>query len=250
MFLNELPIRPDPDAKAGVFAFPNGVKKDGQVRVLASNIFGQSSLSVPVTLAPGKGVPIPALEATAEPLAVTPGGAVTISWSASRAERVEFSHRGSVGLTGTFTDHPTQSQTYVVTAFNSEGKSVMQTFKVEVRRGDVIPAALKLSVSSKDFKKDKRNREINQGRTVFFDWDAPNAANVRLEGGGSAQALVGNAGHARRAQLRGKGHYTFRLVATSETGQEVSSQPIEIDVTCTAIQTATKRCKDTPEVRW
>jgi hypothetical protein len=114
----------------------------------------------------------------------------------------------------------------------------------------VPPGQIHLTVTSRDRKKDKQNFEINQGRYVFFDWDAPNAVKVRIEGGGTPIELAGTSGRARRAQLRGRGHYTFRLVATSETGTEVMSQPVEVDVVCTAIQFGTKRCKGTPEVRW
>jgi serine/threonine protein kinase len=249
VFLNEVPVRPDPAPEAGMLMIPNGVRKDGSVRVVASNLFGQATGSIPIGIVPAT-VLLPLLEATADPLEVGPGDEVKISWSASRAERVEFSHRGNVPLTGTFTDRPMQPQTYVITAYNSAGQTTKQTFQVLVRKPTPPPGSVKLTAFSKDRKRDKRNFEINQGRYVFFDWEAKNAVGVRLEGGGSPLTLAGTSGSARRAQLRGKGHYTFRLIATSESGEEVSSQPVEIDVTCTAIQIATKRCKDTPEVRW
>ena len=250
VLVNELPVRPDPDAKDGTYVFTGGFKKDTRVKVIGSNMFGEVAKEVTVTLAPPDPVLPPVLEASIDAQEVAPGQDVTISWSARQADRVEFSHRGSVGLSGTFTDHPTQPQTYVISAFNSAGTEVKKTFQVQVRRGNVPPGQVRLSASSKDRKKDKANFEITQGRYVFFDWDAPNAVKVRMEGGGTPVELAGTTGRARRAQLRGKGHYTFRLIATSETGDEVISQPIEIDVVCTGIQIATKRCKGAPEVRW
>jgi serine/threonine protein kinase len=249
VFLNEVPVQPDPDAEAGMLVIPNGVRKDGTVRVVVSNFFGQATASVPISTNPIE-VQLPLLEATVEPREVAPGGEVKVSWSASRAERVEFSHRGNVPLTGEYTDHPTQAQTYVITAYNSAGQTTKQTFQVQVRKPTPLSSSVRLTAHSRDFKKGRRNLEINQGRYVFFDWEAKNAVSVRLEGGGQPLTLAGTSGNSRRAQLRGKGHYTFQLIATSETGEEVRSQPVEIDVTCTAFQTATKRCNGTPEVRW
>jgi hypothetical protein len=250
VLVNELPVRPDPDAKDGNYVFTGGFKKDTRIKVIGSNLFGEVAKEVTVTLAPADPALPPVLEASINAQEVAPGQDVTITWNATRAERVEFSHRGSVGLAGTFTDHPTQPQTYVVSAFNSVGTEVKKTFQVQVRRGAVAAGKVALTATSPDRKKEKQNFEINQGRYVFFDWDAPNAVKVRIEGGGTAVELAGTTGRARRAQLRGRGHYTFRVIATSETGDEVMSQPVEIDVVCTAIQIGTKRCKGAPEVRW
>jgi hypothetical protein len=250
VLVNELPVRPDPNAVDRTYVFVGGFKKDTRVKVVASNLFGEVFKEVPIALAPAEPVAPPLLEASIDALVVEPYGAVTISWAASRAERVEFSHRGSVALTGSFTDHPTQPQTYVISAFSSAGQEIKKTFQVQVQAGKPSAGTVHLVGTSRDRKKDKQNFEVNQGRYVFFDWEAPKAAKVRLEGGGSQITLDGVSGRARRAQLRGKGHYTFRVIATSEDGQEVTSQPVEIDVTCTAIQIGTKRCKGTPEVRW
>lgn len=248
VFVNEVPMAdPDPDARS--LTIPNGVPKDGQARVVVSNLFGEHEKSTPISLIdvePDE----PELDATIEPQngIVAPGGEVRISWNATKAERVQFSHGGNLPRTHVFTDRPTESQTYVITAFN-KGKTAVRTFKVEVRR-IVNQSELVLKVESRDFKPGRPNLEINQGRSVFFAWSAPNASNVRLEGGGGALQLSGTSGIGRRAQLRGRGHYSFRLVATSETGDEVFSNAVEIDVTCTALQIATKRCNGTPEVRW
>jgi hypothetical protein len=250
VLVNEVPIRPDPQADAGMLTFANGLKTDSNVKVVGSNLFGQAIREVPVRLSPPDQPLAPLIEASIDTQEVSPGGAVTLTWNATRAERVEFSHRGSVGLSGTFTDHPTEPQTYVLSAFNSAGVEVKKTFPVQVRQPPVAPGMVRLTASSRDRKRDKPNFEVNQGRSVFFDWDAPNAVEVRLEGGGTTLTLQGTSGRARRAQLRGKGHYSFRLIAKSQTGQEVVSQPVEVDVTCTAFQVATKRCKGTPEVRW
>jgi hypothetical protein len=250
VFLNDVPVRPDPPADAGLLAFPNGIKKDSAIKVVASNLFGQAESPVTVQLAPAIPPAAAQLEASIDKQRVAPNEDVTISWSATKAERVEFSHKGSVGLTDQFTDHPTENQTYVVTAFNSAGAQVQKKFQVTVAKPGVERLKVRLTASSPDRKRDKQNFELNQGRYVFFDWDAPNATGARIEGGGQTVTLVGTSGRARRAQLRGKGHYTFRLIAMSESGEEVASQPVEIDVTCTAIQIATKRCNGTPEARW
>ena len=93
---------------------------------------------------------------------------------------------------------------------------------------------------------------VGVGQMVIFQWEAENAAKVRIDAISPAP-LEGASGQ-KTAQLRGEGTYTFTLVATNDKGQEFRSKPVQVRASCRSMpaRVITFRfgCNKNPEVQW
>lgn len=261
ILVNDVPVRPDPDSDATKYVFQNGFERDTRVRVLASNLFGEASREITITPPPPppEKPPDPAVVELFEVTPLTigrPDQEVRIRWRATKAARVELAPVGSVPLEGNATHSQPGDQTYTLTAFNSAGVPTVRTLNVRLRGGPTNPRDLLLTILSP-------NRKNKQGVTVvrvnrepvIFQWQAKDAKMVRIEGLGSAAPLTGGSGQ-KSALLLGVGTYEFRLIATNDQGQDVPSDPVRVEATCSrswfseALTAGLSGCKKAPQVQW
>ncbi|HLG54767.1 MAG TPA: protein kinase [Vicinamibacterales bacterium] len=259
LFVNELPVLPDPEVTAGKYSFPEGFQKDTRVRVLASNLFGESPRDVTVSPLPLPPAP-PASPATVElfevtPLAIVPDGTVTIRWRASGATRVELAPIGSMPVEGSTSHSPPADVTYTLTAFNKENVPTTRTVSVRVRQPTISgPSGLTLTATSREPKKDPLTGRmvVGVGQLVIFRWTAENSAKVRIDAI-TPVGLEGGSG-TKTAELKGEGTYTFTLVATNDKGQEFRSPPVDVMASCKGfparVITFRFGCNKNPELQW
>ena len=226
--MNDAFIRPDPDPSEANHIFADGFAQSTRIKVLASNWFGDATQEVTVAPKPPAPAP-PAPPAVVDlfeirPLMIAPNQEVTIRWHTTGATRVELTPVGTVDLQGTTTNSPTAAQSYTLTAFNKDNQPTTRTLNVQVREPGVLPIQLSFSGSSQNAKPNSQGAiEVNVGDSVVFQWQARNAASVRIDAV-SPVTLQGGSGF-RQALIKGEGHYTFALVATDAKGGEVRYSP-------------------------
>jgi hypothetical protein len=259
LFVNELPVLPDPEVTAGKYAFPDGFQKDTRVRVLASNLFGESPKDVTVSPVPLPPAP-PAAAATvdlfeATPLMTVPDGTVTIRWRTTGATRVELAPIGSMPTEGSTSHSPAADVTYTLTAFNKDNQPTTRTVAVRVRQPTIAgPSGLTLQASSREPKNDPVTGAmvVGVGQLVILRWSAENAAKVRIDAI-TPTGLEGGSG-TKTVQLKGEGTYAFTLVATNDKGQEIRGKPVEVKASCKGfparVVTFRFGCNKNPELQW
>lgn len=240
LFLNDIPVLPDPNVSPGKYEFADGFRQDTRVRVLASNRFGEApmDLLVPVSPVPPPPPAPPADAAVVElfevrPLSTVPDGEVTIRWRVKGASRVELTPIGTVDVEGSTVHSPPSDQTYTLTAFNKDNVATTRTLMVRVRQPTISgPSGLTLTATSREPKIDPLTggMTIGVGQLVVFHWQAENAAKARIDAT-TPVALEGASGQ-KTAELRGEGTYTFTLVATNDKGQEFRSKPVAVQASC------------------
>jgi hypothetical protein len=259
LFVNDLPVLPDPNVSPGKYEFADGFERDTRVRVLASNLFGEMPMDILVAIAPLPSAP-PADPAVVElfevsPLSTVPDGQVTIRWRAKGASRVELAPIGTVNVEGSTVHSPPGDQTYTLTAFNKDNVATTRTVMVRVRQPTISgPTGLTLTATSREPKVDPLTggMTVGVGQTVVFRWQAENAAKVRIDAM-TPVGLEGGSGQ-KTAQLKGEGTYTFTLVATNDKGLEFRSKPVEVKASCKGfperVITFKFGCNKNPEVQW
>ena len=259
LFVNELPVLPDPDVASGKYAFPDGFDKDTRVRVLASNLFGEDPKDVTVTVkaAPPPPPADPALVELfeANPLSTVPDGQVTIRWRARGATRVELAPIGTVNPEGSVVHSPASDQTYTLTAFNKDNVPTTRTVMVRVRQPTLAgPSGLTLTATTREPRTNPLTGSmlVGVGQTVVLRWQAENAAKVRIDA--ITPATLDGASGQKTVQLRGEGSYTFTLVASNDRGQEFRSKPVVVEATCKGLpaRVITFRfgCNKNPQLQW
>jgi hypothetical protein len=71
--------------------------------------------------------PLPTANLSVAPASITPGSAVTVSWSTSNAVQVRLDPIGFVAASGSITAYPAQTTTYTLTATSATGQSASRT---------------------------------------------------------------------------------------------------------------------------
>jgi hypothetical protein len=254
LLVNELAVQPDPDVGEGKYVFSEGFDKDARIRIIGSNVFGEASRDVTVTIKPPPPKPAAApatVEMSVSPPNVAAGQAVTIAWRVMGGNRADFSLTGSVPLQGTYIDRPDADRSYTITAYNAENVATTRTIPVKVTMPGTTfdPRELVLAIYSPR-PKDNRPLTIGVGDSVTFQWAAKNAQSIRIDTV-TPLKLEGSTGQ-RTVQLKGEGRYSFTLVATNEKNQEFRSEQIEVMADCkfSRFFRLNIPCSKTPEVEW
>lgn len=140
-----------------------------------SNSVGTDHCSTTITVTtppPPPVTPAPVCTLSANPTSITSGGASTLSWTTSNASTVLISTIGAVGTSGSRTVVPSQSTTYDLTAYGSDGAIVHCQTTITV----VTPQApaCTLSVSPGN---------IQQGSSATLSWSTANANSFSIDNG-------------------------------------------------------------------
>ena len=241
VLVNDVPERRAPAPEDQTYPFPQGFQRDTRVRVVGSNLFGEHSREVTVTVLPPGPARLPVVELSVVPNKITLGQSVTITWKVADGARAMLDPIGNVPLEGSRTDKPTANQTYTLTGFNVDEKST--TAKANVLVVPLRPNAALLSLTA------STNR-VGVGDSVTFEWKAANATSVRIESSLIPTPLQGVTGRTQ-ARLRGQGTYEFTLVATDDQGGEVRSEKVVVEARCGLVRRIIVfPCNRQPQLEW
>jgi len=230
------PIQSGIRSTAGEYTIPQGFEQTTVLTVIATNFFGADQREIVVQVKPQAPIPPAQMRLTTSSERIKKGDPVTLSWSVEGATKVEFSERGDVKSEDSFEDHPQQDHTYTLTAYNAANMTTTKSIKVKVEDAPLPQPELQVS-----------STYVHQGQSVVLTWNAPGAETARIDSI-SSTPLVGTSG-TRLAVFKGKGTYTFTVVATSGS-LTAKSTTITVNVTCSVMQTATHRCNGNPVIQW
>jgi hypothetical protein len=187
-------------------------------RLVARGRGGIAETEVVLTVQPAPEPPPPAiLSFKAEPLQVTKGDPVTLSWQVQNATKLLLSPLGELDpLLTSVRDTPALTTTYTLTAINTAGKTVEKKLTVKVRD----PNALEVL----EFKAEPS--VIAAGGNVTLRWRVQAATRVTIDNG------VGEVSPQGETTVSPTHDTTYTLTATNDMGQVVT-RSVKVTVTAT-----------------
>ena len=146
---------------------------------------------------------------------INQGESVVLSWNTSNSRSVAIEPLGKVQPKGSIRAAPTKTTTYILTAKNSEGKSVSEKFRVNVVAKpveEIRPVTHPPRI--KFFKTNANNLE--KGSPFILSWETQDADEVQI-------TEIGSVIQSGSKSLNATDTKTYTLTATNKEGEKTQS---------------------------